>query len=237
MRMVVRGMSKDTVRLEEYTGVIQNKLLAVWQSPDTVTAWLPTEFLLSQYITRILVTGRSSPLSTAMTSDSSWTQVWRSPGGKEWACLIGVLQHMPGPILLVVGPDMQMTAKLVGSLQGVRSMPNVTVVVLRAPGLSGGGWVGEPADQVFFPVIDGATTRTTSLVAAMQEWSGKAAPKSLDFKTLLPQLAAQGYALTVADGVWHWYKPSDSEPMATLTVAQIARQIQILGTVLEKQMV
>lgn len=237
MRMVDRGMSKETVRLEEYTGVIQNKLLAVWQSPESVTAWLPTEFLLSQYITRILVTGRASPLSTAMASDPSWTQVWRSPGGKEWACLLGILQHMPGPVLLVVGPDMQLTAKLVGSLQGVRSMPTVTVVVLRSPGLTGGGWVGEPADQVFFPVIDGATTRTAGLVAAMQEWSGKASPKSLDFKTLLPQLAAQGYALTVADGVWHWYKPADSEPMATLTVAQIARQIQILGTVLEKQMV
>lgn len=235
MQTGVRGMSKDTVRLEEYTGVIQNKLLAVWQSPESVTAWLPTEFLLSQYITRILVTGRASPLSTAMASDPSWTQMWRSPGGKEWACLLGILQHMPGPILLVVGPDMQLTAKLVSSLQGVRSMPTVTVVVLRSSGLS--GWTGEPADQVFFPVIDGATTRTAGLVAAMQEWSGKAAPKSLDFKTLLPQLAAQGYALTVADGNWHWYKPADSEPMATLTVAQIARQIQILGSVLEKQMV
>jgi len=51
---------------------------------------------------------------------------------------------------------------------------------------------------------------------------------------LLPQLAAQGYGLTAADGAWHWYRPADSVGFATLTVGQIARQLMILGSVLER---
>lgn len=221
--------------MEEYQSIIQNKLVAVWHSPDAQVPWLPTEFLLSQYITRILVTGRASPLSTALASDPSWTQVWRSPGAKEWGCLLSVLQYMPGPILVVVGPDMVLTPKLVGNLQGVRSAPAVTVCVLRVAG--GAPWIGDAPDQVFFPVLEGFTTKTAIMMPILQEWQGRATPRSLDLKTLLPQLAAQGYALTVADGAWHWYKPADSAGMATLTVPQIARQLQILGSVLEKMVV
>lgn len=222
----------ETIRLEEYQGLLQSKLIAVWQNPDAVAAWLPTEFMLSQYITRILVVGRTSPISVAMAADPSWTQVWRSPGAKEWSCLLGLLSYMPGPILIVVGPDLVLTPKLVGSLQGARSAPATTICVLRTAGSA--GWAGEgQADNVFFPVMDGARM-SAAMSAIIQEWQGRAAPRSLDLKAVLPQLAAQGYALTVADGVWHWYKPADSAPLATLSVAQIARQLQILGAVLEK---
>ena len=220
----------STIRLEEYTGVIQSRLVCAWQPPDG-GPWLPTEFMLSQYITRILVTGRASPLSTALTADPSWTQVWRSPGGKEWSCLLGVVPHMPGPALIVVGPDMVLTPKLVAGLAAAcRGASQVTVVVLRVAGLA--GWVGEAPDQVFFPVLTGSIP--AGLMAAVQEWTGRAAPRNLDLGPLLPQLAAQGYGLTVAEGVWQWYKPADSPPLATLTVAQIARQLQILGAVLER---
>ena len=222
----------ETIRLEEYQGLLQSKLIAVWQNPDAAAPWLPTEFMLSQYITRILVVGRTSPVSVAMAADPSWTQVWRSPGAKEWSCLLGLLSYMPGPILIVVGPDLVLTPKLVGSLQGARSAPAVSICVLRTAG--GAGWAGDAqADNVFFPVMDGVRM-TAAMAALMQEWLGRAAPRSLDLKAVLPQLAAQGYALTVADGVWHWYKPADSAPLATLSVAQIARQLQILGAVLEK---
>lgn len=222
----------ETIRLEEYQGLLQSKLIAIWQNPDAVAAWLPTEFMLSQYITRILVVGRTSPISVAMAADPSWTQVWRSPGAKEWSCLLGLLSYMPGPILIVVGPDLVLTPKLVGSLQGARSAPATTICVLRTAGSA--GWAGEgQADNVFFPVMDGARM-SAAMSAIIQEWQGRAAPRSLDLKAVLPQLAAQGYALTVADGVWHWYKPADSAPLATLSVAQIARQLQILGAVLEK---
>jgi len=222
------------IRLEEYTGVIQSKIVAAWQSPDAVTPWLPTEFMLSQYITRILVVGRSSPMSATQTADSGWTQIWRSPGAKEWSCLLGILQHMPGPVLVVVGVDVGLSAKLVAALRSAE----VTTVVLRMPGLSGlvgGGWAGEPPDHVFFPVL--AVGGSAPLMAAVQEWTGRAAPRGLDLKPLLPQLAAAGYGLTVAANVWHWYKPSDSPPLATLTVAQVARQLQILGGMLEKMSV
>ena len=224
----------ETIRLEEYTGLIQNKLVAVWQAPDATTPWLPTEFMLSQYITRILVAGRSSALSTAMAADPSWTQIWRSPGGKEWSCLLGVLQHMPGPVLLVVGPDLVLTPKLVSQLQAARglSTANTSIYVLRQAGVA--GWAGEPADQVFFPVIEAGGARYAGLLAAVQEWVGRAAPKGIDLKPILPQLAAQAYGLVIAEGVWQWYKPADSPPMASLTVAQIARQLHILGSVLEK---
>lgn len=227
----------ETIRLEEFTGVIQNKLVAAWQTPDSVSPWLPTEFLLSQYITRVLITGRVSPISTALAADPSWTQIWRSPGGKEWSCLLSVLQHMPGPVLIVVGPDMVLTAKLVTALQGVcRSATTATIIVLRQPGLQGAGWVGDAPDQVFFPVVE-AGARTTAIITAIQEWTGRTAPRNLDLKPLLPQLAAQGYGLTAADGVWNWYKPADSAGLATLTVPQIARQLQILGAVLEKTLI
>lgn len=211
----------DPVRLEEYTGLIQNKLVAVWQGPGAITPWLPTEFLLSQYITRILVTGRQSPMSTAMAADGSWTQIWRSPGSKEWSCLLGIIQHMPGPILLVVGPDIALSPKIVANLK----TDGLTTLVLRQiQGLPQGTVV----DQVFFPVVDSGST----VIAAIQEWSGKAAPKTLDLRTVIPQLTAQGYGLTVADGVWQWYKPTDSPPLVTLTVQQIARQLQVLGELL-----
>jgi len=212
------------IRLEEYTGLIQNKLVAVWQAPDAVTPWLPTEFLLSQYITRILITGRQSPMSTAMVTDGSWTQVWRSPGAKEWSCLLGILQHMPGPILLVVGPDMALSPKLTTNLKGA-----FTTVVLRQTI----GWSGDLPDQVFFPILEGGA-KFAGIAAAVQEWTAKAAPKTLDLRALTPQLAAQGYGLTVSDNVWQWYKPTDSQPLVTLTVPQIAKQLQILGALLER---
>jgi hypothetical protein len=222
----------ETIRLEEYTGLIQNRLVAVWQTPEATAPWLPSEFLLSQYITRILIAGRSAAVSAALTADQSWTQVWRTPGNKEWACLLSVLQHMPGPILVVLGPDVPLTPKLVGSLQGARASSPTTVIVVRQPAMA--AWVGEPADQVFFPVIEGVTTRTTGLITVIQEWMGRTAPRTLDIKTLLPQLSAQGYALTASDGHWHWYKPADSPPLASLTVPQVARQLQVLSVILEK---
>ena len=225
----------ETIRLEEFTGIVQNKVVAVWQTPDAIDPWLPSEFMLSQYITRILITGRTAAMSTALVADQSWTQVWRSPGGKEWSCLLGILQHMPGPILIVVGPDIGVTPKLVTSLQAIaKGAVPVSIFVLRQPG--GAAWAGPPADQVFFPVME-TGARYAGLMAALQEWTGHTMPRTLDIKTLLPQLAAAGYGLTVAENLWHWYKPADSAPMATLTVAQIARQLHILGTVLEKVVV
>lgn len=220
--------SQETIRLEEYTGLIQNKIVAVWHGPDAASPWLPTEFLLAQYITRILVTGRTSPLSSALSADPSWTQIWRSPGGKEWSCLLGVLPHMPGPALIVIGPDIAITPKL---MQQIRATGSVTVVVLRVAG--GPGWNGDPADHVFFPVLDGGRI-SAPMMAAVNEWTARAIPRQLDLKPLLPQLAAQGYALTVAGGSWFWYKPAESTGFAALSVAQIARQLQILGTLLEK---
>lgn len=164
-------------------------------------------------------------MSLTLAADSSWTQVWRSPGAKEWSCLLGVLSHMPGPILIVVGPDITLTPKVLGSLK------DATTVVLRGAGV---GWPSNagPPDQVFFPVL--GERGTAPLMSIVQEWIPRAVPRSLDLKTLVPQLAAQGYGLTVAEGVWHWYKPADSPPLATLTVAQVAKQLQVLGSMLEK---
>ena len=228
----------ETIRLEEFTGVLQNKLVAVWSSTDAtasanISPWLPTEFMLGQYITRILVVGRSSPASITLGADSSWTQVWRGPGAKEWACLLGILQHMPGPVLIVVGPDIVLTPKLVVSLKEGMAAGGGAVVVLRS------GAVGWPAgaldpDNVFFPVLG---LHVTPLLQVVQEWSSKAMPRSFDLKSVLPQLTAAGYGLTVAAGLWHWYKPADSPPLVTLTVAQVARQLQSLGTLLEKMIV
>lgn len=230
----------ETIRLEEFTGVLQNKLVAVWSSvADTTSPWLPTEFMMGQYITRILVVGRSAPTSIALSVDSSWTQVWRGPGAKEWACLLGILQHMPGPVLIVVGPDVMLTPKLVISLKEATATGGGITVVLRsasASASSGAGWpVGalEP-DHVFFPIL-GPTV--TPLHQVVQEWTVKAMPKALDLKSVLPQLSAAEYGLTVASGYWHWYKPVDSPPLATLTVAQVARQLQSLGSLLEKMIV
>ncbi len=225
-------MAHDTIRIEEYTGVIQNRVVLAWQAPDAIQPWLPTEFLLAQYITRILITGRASSISSALSADQSWTQVWRSPGNKEWSCVLSVLAHMPGPVLIVVGPDVSVTAKLISSLQTAARSGQATVVVLRQPGAA--PWAGEPADQVFFPIAD---AKAGALLTVIQEWVPRAAPRGLDIKALLPQLAAQGYGLTVSDGVWQWYRPADSTGIATLTVGQIARQLQILGAVLEKAVV
>ena len=214
----------ETIRLEEFTGVLQDKVAVVWSS--TSSSWLPTEFMLAQYITRILVTGRGSPASMELAADSSWTQVWRSPGGKEWSCLLGILQHMPGPVLLVVGPDMGLTPKLMTTLKEA----TVTAIVLRQVGAS--PLPSSEVDYVFFPVLDARSS--TSLGPVLQECVGRSLPKSLDIRGLTPQLTAQGYGLMTAAGVWHWYKPADSTGLTTLTVPQIARQIQMLGSMLEK---
>ena len=143
---------------------------------------------------------------------------------------MGILQHMPGPVLIVVGPDIALTPKLVTSLKG-----GATTVVMRQPGPVGWPSASDAADQVFFPVLGGPAT--TTMMPVVQEWITKAVPRALDLKPLLPQMAAAGYGLTVAEGVWHWYKPADSPPLATLTVAQVARQLQVLGGMLEKMVV
>jgi hypothetical protein len=132
---------------------------------------------------------------------------------------------MPGPVLIIVGPDVTLSPKIVGALK------DVTTVVIRS------SLLGMPVtpDHVFFPVL--TTPVPAYLNTVLQECLGRSVPRSLDLKTLIPQLAAQGYGLTVAEGVWHWYKPSDSAPLVTLTVAQIAKQIQILGLTLEKMTV
>ena len=219
--------SAETIRLEEYTGVLQDKMVVVWSA--AASSWLPSEFMLAQYITRILVTGRGSPASMELAADSGWTQVWRSPGGKEWSCLLGVLQHMPGPVLLVIGPDMGLTPKIVTSLREAA----VTVIALRQVGAAPWPPGTEAPHHVFFPILDARAA--AALAPVLQEWSAVALPKSLDIRSLIPQLTAQGYGLTVAAGVWHWYKPADSTGLTTLTVPQIARQIQLLGAMLERQ--
>jgi hypothetical protein len=217
----------DTIRLEEFTGTLEGKVAVIWSAMPS--AWLPTEFMLAQYITRILVTGRGSPTSLELAADSGWTQVWRSPGGKEWSCLLGILQHMPGPVLLVIGPDLGLTPKILTALREAA----VTTLVLRQVGgsplplLSSGD-----IDHIFFPVLDARSSAALSPI--LQEWTAKAVPKALDIRGLTPQLTAQGYGLTVALGIWYWYKPGDSAALTSLTVPQIARQIQMLGVMLEK---
>jgi hypothetical protein len=134
---------------------------------------------------------------------------------------------MPGPILLVVGPDIQLSPKLVTSLKG-----SLTTIVLR----QSLGWSGDAPDYVFFPCLGhlGSTPAWSTVTAAVQELVGKASPKTLDLRVLVPQLTTQGYGLMVADGVWQWYKPVDSLPLITLTVNQIAKQLQSLGGLLER---
>jgi len=219
----------ETIRLEEFTGVIQNKVIAVWTA-DSGNPWLPTEFMLTQYITRILVTGRASPISVTLSADPSWTQVWRLPGAKEWSCLLGVLQHMPGPVLIVVTPDIALTPKVLAGLS------NATTVVLRSASATAAGWPSgaEAPSHVFFPVLGPGTG---PLMPVVQEWVSRAAPRALDLKILMPQLAVAGYGLMVAEGLWHWYKPADSPPLTTLTVAQVAKQLQTLGSMLEKMVI
>jgi hypothetical protein len=222
-------MAAETVRLEEFMGVLQGRLVVAWQTMDAVTPWMPTEFMPAAYVTRILVTGRSAALSTALTADPSWTQVWRSPGAKEWACLLGVLPHMPGPMLIVVGPDIGLTPKLISSLRGGMTA-EITVVVIRSPVAGMPGWcAGVDPDQLFLPVL----TAGSPLMAVFTAWAGRVVPR-LDPKVLLPQLAAQGYGLTAAEGRWWWYRPGESVGAASLTVTQIARQLTILGSLLER---
>jgi len=225
----------ETVRLEEFMGVLQGRLVVAWQTADAVTPWLPTEFMPAAYVTRILVTGRAAGLSTALTADPSWTQVWRSPGSKEWACLLGILVHMPGPMLLVVGPDIVLSPKLVGALKSAAT-EGATVIVLRSVASGMPAWpVGVDVmlpDQVFLPVLGGGP----GLMAVFNEWAARAVPR-LEAKTLLPQLAAQGYGLTVTGGTWYWYRPTESAGMVTLSVAQVARQLTILGGMLERTIV
>jgi hypothetical protein len=228
-------MAAETVRLEEFTGVLQGRLAVAWQTADAATPWMPTEFMPAAYVTRILVTGRAAALSTALTADPSWTQVWRSPGGKEWSCLLGVLPHMPGPMLLVVGPDIAMSPKLVVTLKTAADA-GATVVVLRSVAVGSlPGWPVAadvvPPDQVFLPVL-GASCGP-ALMAVFNEWAARSAPR-LDPKVLLPQLAAQGYGLTVTGGKWYWYRPTESVGAATLSVPQVARQLVILGSLLER---
>jgi hypothetical protein len=130
---------------------------------------------------------------------------------------------MPGPVLIVVGPDIVLTPKVLLALK------DVTTVVLRSVG--GAGWPAGAvaADHVFFPVLG-----STGLMSVVQEWTTRSMPRNLDLKLLVPQLTAAGYGLTVAEGLWHWFRPADSPPLATLTVGQIAKQLQILGGLLEK---
>jgi hypothetical protein len=194
---------KMTVRMEEYTGLMEGKVVAV--VGDT---WLPTEFMLTQYITRILVVGRTSAASAALAADAGWTQVWRSPGAKEWSCLLGVIGHMPGPVLLVVGPDVVLSPKVVESFS-----TGFLTVVLRTQ-----AWpaAAPKPSHVFFPTLVG-----------IQDWI-KVDPK------VLTQLAAQKLGLVIADGVSHWFNPVDSAPMTTLTTAQVAQQLRALGTALER---
>jgi hypothetical protein len=223
-------MSGETLRLEEWTDQLGAKMVVVWSS-SVDNAWLPTEFMLSAYITRILIVGRSAGASIALAADQGWTQVWRSPGAKEWSCLLGILPHMPGPILIVIGPDVAMTPKIGSTLRSTGG----TVLVLRAP--SATAWSGEAPDAVFFPIIPVSPSIPVALMSVLQEWSGKAAPRTLDFRAVLPQLSMAGYALAIVNGTWHWYKPADSAPLATMTVSQIARQIQSLGIMLERMIV
>jgi len=194
---------KMTVRMAEYTGLMEGKVVAVFGD-----SWLPTEFMLTQYITRILVVGRTSPVSVGLAADVGWTQVWRSPGAKEWSCLLGVIGHMPGPVLLVVGPDVTLSPKVVEAFPA-----DALTIVLR----SHSAWPGPKPSHVFFPTL-----------AGIQDWIPGFDPK------VVAQLAAQKLGLVIADGVAHWFKPGDSQPLTTLTVSQVAATLRALGTVLEK---
>ena len=221
-------MATDTIRLEEFTGLVENRIALVMTTEGAV--WLPTEFMLSQYITRILVTGRTSSTGAALAADPSWTQVWRAPGAKEWSCMFGILPHMPGPILIVVSPDIVLSAKIIAGLREVNSGNSGITIVMRSP--TGAPTPDTHVSHVFFPIIPHTGS---PMVQILQEWihKGAATPRTLDLKALIPQLAIAGYGLMIGDGVWQWYRPADSAPLTTLTSAQIGRQLTILGALLE----
>lgn len=221
----------ETIRLEEYTGILSdNSIALVWTLDGS--AWLPTEFMLSQYITRILVVGRVSESSITFALDPTWTQVWRAPGAKEWSCLLGILPHMPGPVLVVIGPDVSLSHQILTGLRSVSS----TTIVLRSPPASAvtDGWnqsaLGTPS-HMFFPVIGtGHSHGHAMLQAVIHEWNPR-----LDLKALLPQLAMSNYGLVFSAGVWQWYKPNDSPPLIVLSPALVGKQIQLLGAIVAEQ--
>lgn len=233
----------DVVRLEEFTGSLHRKIAVVFEGGSN--GWLPTEFMAAQYITRILVAGRSSPSSATLASSSDWTQVWRAPGATEWSCLLGILHHLPGPVLIVIGPDVAVSPKILSSL---RTATDSTVILLRSPSndASTASYATAKAyasqsssllsdhmdhnSQVFFPVMDGSSKASHLIMNHLNDWIGRVA---LDIKSVLPSLASAGYGLTITDGTWYWYNPVESAPMSALTVAQVGRQIQVLGSLLE----
>jgi len=214
----------DVVRLEEFTGSLHRKIAVVFEGG--AHGWLPTEFMAAQYITRILVAGRSSPSSATLASSSDWTQVWRAPGATEWSCLLGILHHLPGPVLIVIGPDVAVSPKILSSL---RTATDSTVLLLRSPSSTAIDQM-EHNSQVFFPVMDGTSKASHLIMNHLNDWIGRVA---LDIKSVLPSLASAGYGLTITDGTWYWYNPMESAPMSALTVAQVGRQIQVLGALLE----
>jgi hypothetical protein len=130
---------------------------------------------------------------------------------------------MPGPVLIVVAPDVGLSSKIVAGLHDVTGIS----VVMRNSLLA--SWDFGPVQHVFFPVL--GDHATLPLVSIAQDWIHKSS-KPLDLKALMPQLAVAGYGLTLGDGVWQWYRPADSLPLTTLTVAQIGKQIQAIGTLL-----
>lgn len=215
----------DVVRLEEFTGSLHRKLAVVFEGG--AHGWLPTEFMAAQYITRILVAGRSSPTSATLASSSDWTQVWRSPGATEWSCLLGILQHLPGPVLIVIGPDVAVSPKILAAL---KAATDATVILMRSPGSAIDHM--DHNSQVFFPVMDGSSKSSHLIMNHLNDWIGRVA-HALDIKSVLPSLASAGYGLTITDGTWYWYNPVESAPMTALTVAQVGRQIQVLGSLLE----
>jgi hypothetical protein len=123
---------------------------------------------------------------------------------------------------------MGLTPKLMTTLKEAK----ITAIVLRQVGASPLPSPMVDTDHIFFPVLD--VRAAAALGPVLQECVGRSLPKALDIRGLTPQLTAQGYGLTIASGVWHWYKPADSTGLTTLTVPQIARQIQMLGSMLEK---
>lgn len=220
----------DVVRLEEFTGRLNRKISLVFEGGTTGgNGWLPTEFMAAQYITRILIAGRSSPTSATLASSPDWTQTWRAPGATEWSCLLGILGHLGGPILIVVAPDVGMSPKILSALKGITATSDATVILLRSPSAP----VIDHLDhtcQVFFPVMDGSSKASHLIMNHLNDWIGRVA---LDIKGVLPSLASAGYGLTITDGTWYWYNPVESPPLSSLTLAQLGRQIQVLGSLVE----
>lgn len=245
----------DVVRLEEFTGRLNRKISVVFEgsggaggTPGT-SGWLPTEFMAAQYITRILIAGRSSPTSATLASSPDWTQIWRAPGSTEWSCLLGILGHLGGPILIVVAPDVGMSPKILGALKGTTATSDTTVILLRSPSYDAStasyatakAYASQSSTlsfidhldhtcQVFFPVMDGTSKASHLIMNHLNDWIGRVA---LDIKAVLPSLASAGYGLTITDGTWYWYNPGESPPLSSLTLAQLGRQIQVLGSLVE----